>query len=113
MGARLAERLDAVGVYWNRCYEPWRIDRDRRGHLDVGLLERLGKGIVIKFPADVLDLDGDSDLAEPLPYDLDAQSRFTDVPWKLDQGMGTPPLVDMGAYEYAPNAVYLPLTAGN
>jgi deoxyribodipyrimidine photo-lyase len=27
---RLAERLDAVGVYWNRCYEPWRIDRDRR-----------------------------------------------------------------------------------
>jgi deoxyribodipyrimidine photo-lyase len=27
---RLAEDLDAAGVYWNRCFEPWRIDRDRR-----------------------------------------------------------------------------------
>jgi deoxyribodipyrimidine photo-lyase len=27
---RLAEDLDAAGVYWNRCFEPWRIDRDHR-----------------------------------------------------------------------------------
>lgn len=27
---RLAEELNATGIYWNRCYEPWRIDRDRR-----------------------------------------------------------------------------------
>mgnify|MGYP001822470149 FL=1 len=26
---RLAKNLDAWAVYWNRCYEPWRIDRDR------------------------------------------------------------------------------------
>lgn len=27
---RLAQDLDVAGVYWNRCYEPWRIDRDRQ-----------------------------------------------------------------------------------
>jgi hypothetical protein len=27
---QLAERQDAVGVYWDRCYEPWHIDRDRQ-----------------------------------------------------------------------------------
>ncbi len=25
----LCERTGAAGVYWNRCYEPWRIERDR------------------------------------------------------------------------------------
>jgi deoxyribodipyrimidine photo-lyase len=28
--AALALNLDAAGIYWNRCYEPWRIERDRR-----------------------------------------------------------------------------------
>ena len=32
----LAECLDVRGVYWNRCYEPWRIERDAR------IKERLG-----------------------------------------------------------------------
>lgn len=27
---RLTRDLGAAGVYWNRCYEPWRIARDRR-----------------------------------------------------------------------------------
>lgn len=27
---QLARQLDASHVFWNRCYEPWRIDRDRR-----------------------------------------------------------------------------------
>jgi deoxyribodipyrimidine photo-lyase len=27
---RLADRVNAAGIFWNRCYEPWRIDRDRR-----------------------------------------------------------------------------------
>jgi len=26
---RLAEQLDAVGIFWNHCYEPWRISRDQ------------------------------------------------------------------------------------
>jgi deoxyribodipyrimidine photo-lyase len=27
---KIAAETDAAGVYWNRCYEPWRIDRDTR-----------------------------------------------------------------------------------
>lgn len=27
---RLVDSHDVTAVYWNRCYEPWRIDRDRR-----------------------------------------------------------------------------------
>ena len=27
---QLAHDLEATGVYWNRCYEPWRVKRDRR-----------------------------------------------------------------------------------
>ena len=32
---RLAQDLDVAAVYWNRCYEPWRIDRDRQ--INAGL----------------------------------------------------------------------------
>ncbi|MEQ8206811.1 MAG: deoxyribodipyrimidine photo-lyase [Woeseia sp.] len=28
--SRAASETGATAVYWNRCYEPWRIDRDRR-----------------------------------------------------------------------------------
>lgn len=27
---RLAAEVDASGVFWGRCYEPWRVERDRR-----------------------------------------------------------------------------------
>jgi VCBS repeat-containing protein len=50
-------------------------------------------------PADALDLDGDGDTGEPIPYDLGGDPRFFDVPSVPDTGSGTPPIVDMGAYE--------------
>jgi len=50
-------------------------------------------------PADILDLDGDGDTAEPLPLDLRGRPRFADITSAPDLGAGTPPLVDMGAYE--------------
>ncbi len=53
-------------------------------------------------PADFLDLDGDGDFAEPIPFDLADQQRFMDDPLTVDTGNGTPPLVDMGAYEFEP-----------
>jgi hypothetical protein len=50
-------------------------------------------------PADTLDLDGDGNTTEPLPFDLDGSPRFHDDPAVPDTGSGTPPIVDMGAYE--------------
>lgn len=49
--------------------------------------------------ADVFDLDGDLDLAEAVPFDLDLAPRFVDDPAVADTGAGSAPLVDMGAYE--------------
>jgi hypothetical protein len=51
-------------------------------------------------PADVFDLDGDGDTAEPLPFDVDGNARFVDDPYTDDTGDGTPPIVDMGAHEF-------------
>ena len=56
-------------------------------------------------PADTLDLDHDGDTGEPLPFDLDWHTRFHDDPDTPDGGNGTPPIVDMGAYEYGAPAI--------
>ncbi|MCZ6654333.1 MAG: hypothetical protein O7D91_15070 [Planctomycetota bacterium] len=50
-------------------------------------------------PADFSDLDLDGDTTEPTPVDLDEEARFVDM-LNTDQGNGTPPIVDMGAYEF-------------
>jgi len=50
-------------------------------------------------PADVFDLNGNSNRNEPLPIDLGNNPRFIDADWVADSGSGTPPIVDMGAYE--------------
>lgn len=51
------------------------------------------------LPADIADLNGNGDTAETLPYDLSgAPRRMDDV--AADTGSGTPPIVDMGAYEH-------------
>ena len=49
---------------------------------------------------DIADLDGDANVSEPTPLDLDNTHRFIDMLNATDTGNGTPPLVDMGAYEY-------------
>jgi uncharacterized repeat protein (TIGR01451 family) len=49
-------------------------------------------------PADTHDLDGDGNTTEPLPYDMNGNSRFIDH-LRTDSGSGAPPLVDLGAYE--------------
>jgi hypothetical protein len=51
-------------------------------------------------PDDELDLDGDGDTTEPIPVDLDGDPRFVDDPYRWDSGAGTPPIVDMGSYEF-------------
>ncbi|MHC4786821.1 MAG: right-handed parallel beta-helix repeat-containing protein, partial [Planctomycetota bacterium] len=51
-------------------------------------------------PADTEDLDGDEDVTEPVPFDLDGNPRFADDTGTPDTGSGDPPIVDMGAYEF-------------
>lgn len=61
-------------------------------------------------PADISDLDGDADTAEPIPLDLDGSPRFIDDPNTEDTGMPDPknlklPIVDMGAFEFQAGCV--------
>ena len=72
---------------------------------DYGLLPTspcIDAGDNTAVPADTTDLDGDGDTTEPIPCDLDGGCRFVDNPDAPDTGNGTPPIVDMGAYEYRP-----------
>ena len=55
-------------------------------------------------PADTNDADGDGDVTERLPFDLDGMLRFADLQAVTDTGVADPPdypyVVDMGAFEY-------------
>lgn len=56
-------------------------------------------------PADVLDLDGDGDVTEPLPFDVQGEPRFVDGESAADcphlpGTCGSAPIVDMGAHEF-------------
>lgn len=53
------------------------------------------------MPSDFADLDGDFDVYEAIPLDLDYNPRFTDEPNVPNTGNGVPPIIDMGAYEGA------------
>ncbi|MCK6455474.1 MAG: right-handed parallel beta-helix repeat-containing protein [Phycisphaerae bacterium] len=52
-----------------------------------------------QVPADSGDVDNDGNVAEPVP-DLDRTDRIVDDACTDDTGAGTPPVVDMGAYEF-------------
>ncbi|MGA2071057.1 MAG: right-handed parallel beta-helix repeat-containing protein [Sedimentisphaerales bacterium] len=51
-------------------------------------------------PPDYADLDNDGNTTERTPLDLDGFPRFIDDLCTTDTGNGTPPIVDMGAYEF-------------
>jgi hypothetical protein len=52
------------------------------------------------LPPDTFDIDADGDVVEPLPLDLAGAPRRVDDPATRDTGVGAPPIVDMGAYEF-------------
>lgn len=57
----LAERVGATAVFWNRCYEPWRIERDRRikeALHSAGLSVRSFNGSLLREPHEVTKPDG-------------------------------------------------------
>jgi len=59
-----------------------------------------------RVPPDTLDLDGDSNTTEPIPFGLDGRARLVDY-FTVDTGSGTPPIVDLGAYEASNTAPLL------
>jgi len=63
-------------------------------------------------PADTLDLDEDADTSESVPLDLARKARFIDAPEVPNTGSGTPPIVDLGAYERLAH-ILLPLILRN
>ena len=62
----------------------------------------------LAVPADAGDLDGDGNVTERLPLDLARINRFIDDPATADTGVPDPAaglaVVDMGCYEFDPNA---------
>ena len=58
---RLAANVGAEAVFWNRCYEPWRIDRDKwikTQLLQSGLRVRSFNGSLLFEPPNVTKKDG-------------------------------------------------------
>jgi predicted outer membrane repeat protein len=62
----------------------------------------IDRGSNALLPGDSGDVDHDNNLIEPLPRDLDGNSRRIDDPNTADQGAGSAPLVELGAYEFVP-----------
>jgi hypothetical protein len=56
----------------------------------------------LAVPADALDLDGDDDVLEPIPFDVVGNPRFQDDPGRPDGGNpdGLNSIVDMGSREF-------------
>ena len=50
---------------------------------------------------DSMCIDAGDNSAATVPADLDGNPRFVDDPYTTDTGAGVPPIVDMGAYEFA------------
>jgi hypothetical protein len=53
-------------------------------------------------PTDSFDLDGDLDVSERVPFDLDGLPRFRDILTVPDTGVGPAPITDIGAFERQP-----------
>jgi len=51
-----------------------------------------------------IDAGDNSAVPDDVTTDLDGNPRFVDDPYTEDTGVGDPPIVDMGAYECAPQA---------
>jgi hypothetical protein len=55
-------------------------------------------GLNAYAPLDICDLDGDGNVSEGAPFDLDGNPRFFNVPFATD-GLGFGARIDFGAYE--------------
>ena len=61
MIVELAVAINSAGVYWNRCYEPWRISRDKTikaNLMEKGVNVESYNGSLLWEPWDILKKDG-------------------------------------------------------
>jgi len=80
----------------------WGTEDDDYGALQLqSTSPALDAGQNARVISDWLDLDQDQDTTEAWPFDIVGAPRFANVP-VVDKGAGTPPIVDLGAYEATP-----------
>jgi hypothetical protein len=72
------------------------------GNLDVDpqFVDPAGGNYRLSAPSPGIDAGNNGAVPEGTDTDLDGAPRFTDDPSVPDTGLGAPPLVDLGAYEY-------------
>jgi hypothetical protein len=100
-----------VGGTRNRIADPLFVDADGADQV-AGTLD---DDVRLRLDSPAIDAGNNTSLPYGLMTDLDSNPRFTDHRSHPDTGIGTPPIVDIGAYEYqpppAPHAAPSALTA--
>lgn len=77
---------------------------DGGGNIDADPLfvDAAGGDLHLQLTSAAIDAGDNGAVSAGVTTDLDGHPRFADVPSVPDTGLGTPPIVDMGAYEAGP-----------
>ncbi len=75
---------------------------------DPRFVDAAGGNLRLQRDSPAIDAGNNAAVPAGLLHDLDGRPRFVDIPGVPDTGSGTPPIVDMGAYEVQ-NPLCLPL----
>ena len=86
-----------------------RAGSDIGGHAGIGninvnpkFVDYLNGNLHLRPSSPCIDAGRNSYLPQSITTDIDGNPRFIDRPQTPDTAFGTPPIVDMGAYEFQP-----------
>jgi predicted outer membrane repeat protein len=84
---------------------------DNGGNIDADPLfvDAAAGNLRLQSTSPAIDAGNNAAVPASVTTDLDGNPRFVDIPSVPDTGSGTPPIVDMGAYEVQTSAIFLPL----
>ena len=71
-----------------------------KGNIDADPRFHSSSDPLLSFGSPCIDAGNNAALPPEIVSDMDGHARFVDDPATLNTGIGTPPVVDMGAYEY-------------
>lgn len=95
-GARVDPNSQLAWLQGNLDLDP----RFENAHMTLGLSSPcIDAGNSFYVPEDRADIDGDRIVGESVPYDAVGQMRLVDIPAVPDTGVGSGPIIDMGAME--------------